>query len=579
MSQPFRVAGALAAIVFLVTACAPAPTTGGEPRPAEPRPQRTLVIVTGAELPSFASKPLEALPNPRADFAALFLNANLVYLNERALPMPYLVDVLPELNTDTWRVFPDGRMETTYRLKPNLIWHDSQPLTAEDFVFAWRVYSVPEFGVSDRGGFRSIEQVTAADPRTIVIGWKDRYVLAGQVGSSESNQQGSALPPLPRHILEQAFAERQPGNSFAGLPFWSNEYVGVGPWKLDHREPGAYFEATAFDGFVFGRPKIDRIRVIYQADTNVIVATMLAGEAHLSGRTLLHGEEGVALEQGWSSTKGGVVLWGTDIPKGQEIQQRAEFAVPTQMASDARVRQALISAIDRETLTEIVTAGRGLYREIFSHANSPNYDEVLRAVPTRYPYDVRRGENLLREAGFARGADDGWLTPSGQRFTLEQWYLAGATNERDSQIIVDMLRRFGIDASSNVFSIQRSSLEDRVKTSGIFGGSFTLPDQFHSRNIARAENRWAGINRFGHSNPDLDRYVDAYLVSLDRSERIRNLIQMERTAMEQVSAIPTYWTAVVTGHAATLKGVAPILVPEAGEERMMWTWEWTSAPI
>jgi len=576
MSQPFRVAGALAAMLLFVSACAPAPTTGVEPRPAAPRPQRTLVIVTGAELPSFASKPLEALPNPRADYAALFLNANLVYLNERALPLPYLTEALPELNTDTWRVFPDGRMETTYRLKPSLFWHDGQPLTAEDFVFAWRVYSVPEFGVSDRGGFRSIEQVAAADPRTIVIGWKDRYVLAGQVGSSEANQQGSALPPLPRHILEQPFQERQPGNAFAGLPFWSNEYVGVGPWKLDHREPGSYFEATAFDGFVFGRPKIDRIRVMYQADTNVIVATMLAGEAHLSGRTLLHGEEGVALEQGWSSNKGGVVLWGTDIPKGQEIQQRAEFAVPSQMATDSRVRQALISAIDRQTLTEIVTASRGLYREIFSHANTPNYDEVLRAVPTRYPYDIRRAEDLLREAGFARGADDGWLTPSGQRLTLEQWYLAGATNERDSQIIVDSLRRFGIDASSNVFSIQRSSLEDRVKTSGIFGGSFTLPDQFHSRNIARAENRWAGINRFGPSNPDLDRFIDAYLVSLDRSERVQNLIQMERIAMEQVAAIPTYWTAVVTAHAATLKGVAPILIPEAGEERMMWTWEWAS---
>ena len=37
---------------------------------------------------------------------------------------------LPQLNTDTWRVGSDGRMETTYRLRPNLTWHDGAPLTA-----------------------------------------------------------------------------------------------------------------------------------------------------------------------------------------------------------------------------------------------------------------------------------------------------------------------------------------------------------------------------------------------------------------------------------------------------------------
>ena len=56
---------------------------------------------------------------------------------------------MPQLNTESWRVFPDGRMETTYALKPNLAWHDGAPLTADDFVFAWRVYATPELGVSN----------------------------------------------------------------------------------------------------------------------------------------------------------------------------------------------------------------------------------------------------------------------------------------------------------------------------------------------------------------------------------------------------------------------------------------------
>ena len=40
----------------------------------------------------------------------------------------------------------DGKMETTYRLKPNLTWHDGTPLTAGDFVFSYQLYSTPEVG-------------------------------------------------------------------------------------------------------------------------------------------------------------------------------------------------------------------------------------------------------------------------------------------------------------------------------------------------------------------------------------------------------------------------------------------------
>ncbi len=462
--------------LLLTSACAPRPndTSDGERRAAVPAVQRTLVILAGAEVPTFAPKALQALGGTARDSGTkAALNAELVYLDERGLPHPYLAEAIPDLGSGTWQVFPDGRMETTYRLKPNLTWHDGQPFTADAFVFSWRVYSTPEFGVSDAGGFRFIEEVTAPDARTVLIRWKERYALADQVGRTELANIGSALPPLPRHILEQPYRD-SPGTSFIALPFWTFEYVGVGAWKLDRREPGTFFEASAFDGFVFGRPKIDRIRVMYQPDSNVAVATLLAGQAHYS-RALLHGEEGVALEQGWASNQDGVVLWETDIGKGQELQARPEFAMPTQIATDVRVRQALAFAMDRSTLTDVVTAGRGLFREIYSHPNLDYFETLMRSIPTRYPHDVRRAEQLLREGGFTRGPDGGWLTPAGQRFTLEQWYLQGATNERDSQILTDGLRRFGIEATSNVFGLQRASQEDRAKTPGMFGGNVRAP--------------------------------------------------------------------------------------------------------
>ena len=41
-------------------------------------------------------------------------------------------------------MLPDGRMETGYRLKPNLKWQDGAPLTADDFVFAYKVRLDPD---------------------------------------------------------------------------------------------------------------------------------------------------------------------------------------------------------------------------------------------------------------------------------------------------------------------------------------------------------------------------------------------------------------------------------------------------
>ena len=38
----------------------------------------------------------------------------LAYQDERGTWHPYLAETLPELNTDTWRVFPDGRRKSLY---------------------------------------------------------------------------------------------------------------------------------------------------------------------------------------------------------------------------------------------------------------------------------------------------------------------------------------------------------------------------------------------------------------------------------------------------------------------------------
>ncbi len=78
-----------------------------------------------------------------------------------ATPVPYLAEAVPQLNTDAWRVNPDGTMETRYRLKPNITWYDGQPLTADDFVFAEEVYTEPALAANTTPPGSLIGRVTA----------------------------------------------------------------------------------------------------------------------------------------------------------------------------------------------------------------------------------------------------------------------------------------------------------------------------------------------------------------------------------------------------------------------------------
>src|SRR5207245_6963273 len=129
---------------------------------------------------------------------------------------PFLAETQPQLNTDSWRVFPDGSMETAYRLKANLTWHDGVALTAEDFAFAAQVYADPGLGVFSPSPQALVQDVVAVDPLTILVRWRSAYADADILAED--------FPPLPQHVLGRAFAGYRQAADTADLiiknPFW-----------------------------------------------------------------------------------------------------------------------------------------------------------------------------------------------------------------------------------------------------------------------------------------------------------------------------------------------------------------------
>jgi peptide/nickel transport system substrate-binding protein len=400
-------------LMFLLTACASssipaAPSAGQTGQPTATTPARPLAMLVGKEPVSLSLKPLGQAGSTIASSRRLF-NATLVLIDANGGLHPYLAESLPQLNTDSWRVSADGRMETTYPLRPNLTWHDGAPLTAEDFVFGWRMYAEQQLGLSTSTPFNTIEEVVAPDARTVLIRWKRPFPLAGSLTGE--------LPAVPHHILQAPFEQLQAGtmaaDAFIRQPFWSTEFVGAGPYKLDRWDSGVSLEGVAFDQHVLGRPKIERITVGFSSDQNATLARMMAGYADYVSDAAIASPQALLLKREWAPTRGGTVMVKLDYFRGAYAQLRPEQASPSAIL-DVRVRQALSFAVDRQALQDGMDGfeGGNIHAEgPFIPPTASYFPQVDRAI-TKYPLDLARSAQLMSEAGLTKGADGFYQSPT-----------------------------------------------------------------------------------------------------------------------------------------------------------------------
>lgn len=497
------------------------------------------------------------IPDPIAGGGAKeIFNAALAGQDHGVVDRPLLAEALPKLNTDTWRVLPGGEMETTYRLRQGLTWHDGQPLTSDDFVFAWKAYTEPGLGVFRALPQNLMEEVSAPDAHTVVIRWKSPYKDADILGAD--------FPPLPRHILNEPFFTYQQDpttrDAFLNHPFWSVEYVGPGPYRLERWEPGVALYAAAFPGYVFGRSKIDRIVARVFADENAVLSNVLAGEIHATTVYSLRFEHGMVLKREWeSANKGVVLLWPTSAVHAL-VQFRPEYQ-KTPALLDLRVRKALNHSIDRQALQDGLFDGQGAIAHAPVWPDESYFPEVDRVI-AKYPYDRRRTEAMMNEAGFSKDRDGFFANAAGERFRPDFQVLAGAGFERHGAIMAETWERAGIQTEFSVLPTVRSrDPVHRHTFPGIggagagltrwTGGGYTLEA------TGTPENNWTGGNRGGYSNPDYEALSAAFNTTLDRSERERLLVQIAKLISDHLPAFTLYYQFQVIAHTAALRGLNP----------------------
>jgi peptide/nickel transport system substrate-binding protein len=212
------------------------------------------------------------------------------------------------------------------------------------------------------------------------------------------------------------------------------------------------------------------------------------------------------------------------------------------------VRQAILSAIDREGLAELLNFGLGgSSADIFMMRNDPIFSEVNRAV-AKYPFDPTRAARLFADAGWRRTTADGVMTnAAGQPFTLEARATAGPAGEQETAFIANNWKAVGIEAST--FLVPRALASDpQIDT--IFPGGQTsnrpiTPENFSwtSAQIPTAQSRWLGQNRGSFSDAEVDRAYDALLTATNPRAWLENSIALHKRMSEMLGTLPLFYPA------------------------------------
>lgn len=344
---------------------------------AAPRKGGTLSVALGSE---------QRILNPalRASTGVYMITSKiiepLVDLDASGKPSPVLAT--------SWEASPDGRT-VTFKLREGVQWHDGKPFTSADVQYnaleLWKKYL--NYGTQLQ---QYLEAVDTPDDHTAVF----RY--------SRPIPEGLLLRALcdlgyvvPRHVFEGSNVLENPANTAP---------IGTGPFKFVQYERGQFIIAERNPNYWRKEfPYLDRIVWRIITDKSAVVAAFETGQIQVAGYNGLALPDIDRLKDDKRfevSTRGTI---------GNSFNNTLEFNTRRKELSDVRVRRAIAHAIDVDFFIENFLYGQGKP----ATGPIPSFSEAFYpGGEAPYPFDRKKSEALLDEAGFKRGAN-------GIRFSLK----------------------------------------------------------------------------------------------------------------------------------------------------------------
>lgn len=271
------------------------------------------------------------------------------------------------------------------------VWSDGTPVTADDVIYtALRIcspvignvammYYVFE-GVGDDGfveaGADHVEGITKVDDKTVRFTTKAPMSLITFKASY-----ARYLMPLPKHVIENISEE-----NLMSDPWFNKPDVVSGPYRVTEFDRDHYVAYEANKDYWKGAPKIDRLNIKI-VEGSQLYAGLKSGEIDVTQNTM----SSIPLED-YESVQS---LENVNVSFGDPITNQSVF-IRTSNIPDAKVRQAMLYAIDRRQILDQLLKGNGEVSEGFLSSASPYFDESITPVT----YDPEKAKTLLEESGW-----------------------------------------------------------------------------------------------------------------------------------------------------------------------------------
>lgn len=413
----------------------------------------------------------------------------------------------------SWQVSKDQRT-ITFRLKPALKWADGAPLTSADVLFTWQLVTDDKTRTPYAADYKLVSKAEAPDPLTFRVTYAKPYAPA--------LDSWAGLQILPKHLLADQDINNTP---FARKPIGSHYY------QLESWNNGEHISLTRNPHATQGPPKIDRLVSRFIPDPASQFLELMADNLDVMNLN--------------------PIQYARIVPARPELTKKIAlykelgngytylgFNLKHAPFDDARVRQAINYAIDKQELIDGVLLGLG-------EPVAAPYKPGTRWVNPRlkpYSYDPEKARQLLRQAGFEDHDGDGILDRNGKPLAFEILTNQNKQREMSAVLIQRRLKDIGIDVRIRVLE-WASFLGRYIKTGDfdavVLGWSLSLdPDQYgiwHS-----SQTKPGQFNFINYSNPRVDKLLEQGRLELNPAKRMKIYHEFSRILLEDSPIVYLY---------------------------------------
>lgn len=429
---------------------------------------------------------------------------------------------------ESWEANEDGS-EWTFQLAEGDKWSDGEDINAEDVVFTYRSMLDNDALQTAYGAYLSgVESVEAVDEETVKIVMEE----------PQASNPGADIPIVPEHIWSAIDEPADHPND--------SDVVGSGPFTVESAETTGGLVMKANPNYRHGAPAIGTINWATFRNTDAGVQALRSGEVDLiSGVTAAQYEtlqnesniEALAAEgrgfRGLQINPGATDINGEPMGDGNEALK------------DVKVRQAIVHALDRDTLNERVLSG---YGTVGTGLIPPQYPKTFVEPGTEglLEFDLDRAKELLDEAGYTEGPDGVRQDADGNPLELRLESYDHASAQQTLDFIASWLDEIGVSTTTSINSMAQYNDDTVMGTYDLYVSGWTVrPDADYLFAMNTCDSRpnadGSGATSLANTcNEEFDELYAQQTVETDPEARAELLKQMQLVA-EQDAVFPVFF--------------------------------------